>query len=131
MNDLIAALSRPTFDAGFTNWLATAEMEEIESAYAENYKDAHGIKARWVFGAGYSRVEFADMFVRLGHDIQQEEARRDEEDAAFMAKVASVGLADWAAENGIRCEMDLWEHNYRREYTPDPEPFPYEEMTRH
>lgn len=131
MTDLIASLSRPTFDEGFTLWLATAEMEEIEGAYAENYKEAHGIKARWVYGRGYSREQFADMFVSLGADIKAENERQDAADAAFMAMIASVGLTDWAAENNIRCEMDLWEHNYRREYTPDPEPFPYEDMARH
>ncbi len=113
--DLIAALARPTFSEGFVEWLATAPMEEVEGAYAENYKDAHGIKARWVYNAGISREEFADMFVHLGEDIKAEEDRQEAADKAFRERVASLGLADWAERNGIRNEYDLWEHNYREE----------------
>jgi hypothetical protein len=128
---LIASLARPQFSPEFVQWLATAPIEEIEGAYAENYKDAHGIKARWVYNSGRTREQWANDFVSLGEDIKEENEREAARDAAFMAMVASVGLADWAKANGIRCEMDLWEHNYRREYTPDPEPFPYEDMARH
>jgi hypothetical protein len=113
---LLAALARPTFDAGFVNWLATADMEEIEGAYAENYKDAHGIKARWVYGAGHTREEFADMFVHLGYDLKREEERQDAEDAAFVKRVADLGLTEWAARNGIKTELDLMEYNYRQEW---------------
>lgn len=113
--DLIAKLTRPTFSEGFVEWLATADMEEIEGAYAENYKDAHGIKARWVYNAGISREEFANMFVQLGYDIKAEEERQDAEDAAFLERVASLGLAEWAERNNIRSELDLWEHNYQVE----------------
>lgn len=114
-NELIAILSRPTFDAGFTEWLATASMEEIEGSYAECYKDAHGIKARWVYDAGITREAFADMFVTLGHDIKAENDRLEAEQAAFVERIASLGLTEWAERNGIRTEHDLWEHNYREE----------------
>lgn len=125
---LLAALARPTFSPEFVQWLATADMEEIEGAYAENYKDAHGIKARWVYNAGYSREEFANMFVSLGHDIDEMEGKVRAEEAAFLARVAAVGLADWAERNNVRCEMDLWDHNYNEHFTVDPEPLPYEDM---
>lgn len=113
--DLLAALARPTFSEGFVEWLATAPMEEIEDAYAENFKDAHGIKARWVYNAGITREEFADKFVQLGYDIKDEEDRQEAEDAAFRERVASLGLAEWAERNNIRSELDLWEHNYQVE----------------
>lgn len=113
---LLATLARPEFDAGFVNWLATADMEDIECAYAESYKDAHGIKARWIYGRGYSREEFADMFVNLGHDLKREQERQDAETAAFIQRVADLGLTDWAARNNIKTELDLWEYNYRQEY---------------
>jgi hypothetical protein len=132
-NDLLlAAIARPSFDEGFTNWLATADMEDILDSYVESYKDGHGIKARWMYGAPMpTRIEFANMFDHLRHDIEASIAADKARDAAFMAMVASVGLSDWAAENNITCEMDLWEHNYQRDWVADPEAFPYDEMTRH
>lgn len=112
---LIASLTRPEFSPEFVQWLATADMEEIEGAYAENFKDAHGIKARWVYNAGITREEFADKFVHLGYDIKAEEERMEAEDEAFRARVASLGLTDWAERNGIKNESDLYMYNYEQE----------------
>lgn len=122
------SLAREGFSPEFLAWLTTADMGEIEEAYADNFKCAHGIKARWVYGAGYSREEFANMFVSLGHDIAEEEKREAAAKANFMARIESMGLSDWARDNKIAAEIDLWEHNYAREYQPDPEALPYEEM---
>lgn len=113
--DLIATLTRTEFSPEFTEWLATAPMEDIEGAYAENYKDAHGIKARWVYNAGITRDEFANMFVILGHDIQAEEKRQNEADEAFRKRIADLGLTEWAQRNGIHNEYDLMDYNYRTE----------------
>lgn len=124
----VAAIARPEFSPEFANWFATASIGALEEAYAESYKEAHGIKARWVYGSGHTREELADMFVRLGHDIQAERERERQADAAFMARVESLGLTGWAEANGIKSELDLWEYNYAREYTPDPAPLPYEGM---
>ena len=122
------SISHATFSPEFSAWLETAEMEDIEGAYAENYKDAHGIKARWVYGAGHTREQFADMFVRLGNDIKEEENREAAANARFMALVESLGLTQWAADNGIKTAMDLCEYNYAREYIAEPEALPYEVM---
>lgn len=128
----INLLARPSFDASMVNWLATADMEDILDTYVECYKDGHGIKARWMYGQPMpSRAEFASMFDHLNHDIEASIAADKARDAAFMEMVASVGLSGWAAENNIKCEMDLWEHNYQRDWVPDPEAFPYDEMARH
>lgn len=128
----ISLLARPSFSAAMVNWLATADMDEILDTYVENYKDGHGIKARWMYGQPMpSRVEFASMFDHLARDIDESIAADKARDVAFMAMVDSVGLTAWAAENNIKCEMDLWEHNYQRDWVPDPDAFPYDDMTRH
>lgn len=106
-------LARPSFAPDFTNWLATAPMADIEEAYCESYKDAHGIKARWVYGKGYSREHFADSFEILGRDIKAACERQDAEDAAFRERVASLGLTEWCERNNIRTELDLMEYNYQ------------------
>jgi len=124
---LIAAVTRPSFDASFINWLATAPMEEIEGSYAECYKDAHGIKARWVWNAGISRVEFADMFVSLGNDLKEEE-ERDAEDARHFAEImAANGLTLWCEANGV---TDWYADAFQGYNYPvmNAEPYPYEGM---
>lgn len=127
-NDLLLTLARPTFSAEVVQWLATADIDEIMDTYVESFKDAHGIKARWLYGSTITREQFADMFVQLGHDIKAEEQRQRDADARFMAHVEGLGLAAWAAERGIRCELDLWEHDYNQLFRNDPEPYPYEHM---
>lgn len=114
--------------AAKNNWIATAPMHEIEDMYCELYKDAHGIKARWIYGMGFTREQFAGMFDTLEREIEDSIARDRADDAAFMAMVDSLGLSDWASRNGIKREMDVWEHNYRTGFTADPEPLPYERM---
>lgn len=124
---MTSSLARPTFDASFVSWLETAEMEEIEGAYAENYKDAHGIKARWVYNAGYSREEFANMFVSLGLDLKAENDREEAYHLSFREQAAQLGLGEWLAANGITTTYDLMDLESRLDWqTRDPEPFPYE-----
>lgn len=122
-------VTRPTFDEGFAQWFNTASLEEIADTYCECYKDAHGIKARWVRAEDCDREGWADRFVALGHAIAAEQRRRDEADAAFLARVAALGLREWAERNGIRSEYDLYDHNDRVRWAEsDPAPLPYEGM---
>lgn len=107
------AASFPKLSAAMCEWLATGNNDDFADAYCENYKDAHGIKARWVLGREYSREEWASMFNSLEHALDAEFAREEAENAAFAARLASVGLTEWAERNGIRTEYDLMEHNYR------------------
>ena len=106
-----------TLSANALNWINTGDLEEIRDQYVESYKDAHGIKARWLYGHPMpTREEFVGMFTRLDDDIEASIARDKAADAAFMARVDGLGLTAWAAENGIKSEYDLMEYNYRTEY---------------
>lgn len=125
----IAEVSRPTFSADFAEWLASADMAEIMDAYVESYKEAHGIKARWLYGATISRVEFADMFVSLGHEIVAEREREEAIHLSFRERASLLGLADWLAFNGITTTYDLMDLECRQAWqATDPEPLPYEHM---
>lgn len=104
-----------SFSPEFANWIATADMAELQDAYCDNYKDAHGIKARWVYGRDYTREEFATMFVQLGHEIEAECERDRQRHAEFTARIETLGLTSWAAENGIHTEYDLMDYNMRQE----------------
>lgn len=101
-----------SFSPEFANWLATAPLEDLADAYCENYKDAHGIKARWVRADSYDRAGWATAFAQLGADIEAEYQREQAENAALMARLASCGLTDWAERNGIKSQLDLDEYNY-------------------
>lgn len=122
------SLARATFDASFVTFLSEAPMEEIEDAYCESYKDAHGIKARWIYGCGYTREEFADMFVSLGEDIKAENAREDMYQESFREKASNLGLTEWLTANGITTTYDLMEQQDRQAWDSEsiPAPFPYE-----
>lgn len=115
-NDLLTAEQFPSLSSAMRNWLMTGSQEDIAEQYCESFKDAHGIKARWMLGAIHTPAEWAQMFVQLSHDIDESIAADKARDEAFLARVASLGLAQWAADNGIKSELDLMEYNHRREY---------------
>lgn len=99
------------------NWINTGDLEEIRDQYVESFKDAHGIKARWLYGRDMpTREEFVSMFTHLANDIDESIERDRLADVAFMARIDDLGLTAWAAENNIKSQMDLDEHNYQREY---------------
>lgn len=99
----------------FRNLIATGDEAELRDMYCDMYKDAHGIKARWVYGNSYSREEWLSMFNHLLYDIDASIEADKAADAAFMARITDLGLAKWAEENNIKSEMDLMEYNYRME----------------
>ena len=106
-----------TLNANMLNWINTGDLEDIRDQYVESFKDAHGIKARWLYGRDMpTREEFVRMFEVLTVDIEESIERDRLADVAFMERVASLGLTAWAAENGIKSEIDLMEYNYRKEY---------------
>jgi hypothetical protein len=115
MTDLLTAADYPSLSPAMLDWLMTGDSQEIAEQYCESFKDAHGIKARWMLGAVHTPAEWARMFVQLGHDIDESIEQDKARDAAFLARVESLGLAQWAKDNNIKSELDLWEHNYRKE----------------
>jgi hypothetical protein len=121
--------SLKSFSPEFAAYFAAAPMDELLDGYCESYKDAHGIKARWVYNSGMSRDELARAYDRLAGDIKAENERQEAADAAFRNRIAALGLSDWAERNGIRSEYDLWDHNDRVSWEAkrDPEPLPYED----
>lgn len=127
MNDFASLKS---FSPEFATYFATAPMDELLDGYCESYKDAHGIKARWIYGQNLSRWELAQAFDGLAADIKAAEEHEAARDAAFLARVEAMGLSDWAARNNIRSEWDCMEHNdnVSWEAKRDPEPLPYEEL---
>lgn len=111
----LLASDYPTLRPETVAWLSVAPNEDIADSYCEAYKGVHGIKARWVLNTVQTPAQWAADFVRLGHDYEEEEAREAAANAAFLDRVASLGLADWAASKGIRTEYDLMEYNYNNQ----------------
>ena len=106
----------PEVIASITNAVNTGDTAELYDSYCEHYKDAHGIKARWVYGNTYTAEQWVSMFSMLAYDVDASIAADEARDAAFRERVASLGLSEWAERNGIRNELDLMEYNYRQEY---------------
>lgn len=88
------------------------DTAELYDDYCDRHKDAHGIKARWVYSQVYTIDQWIMMFSQLAYDVDASIALDEANDRAFMERVASLGLTDWAARNNIRSEADLTEHNY-------------------
>lgn len=103
----------PDMTEAFRNSIATAPEADLQDSYCDMHKEAHGIKARWVYGRSYTREEWLSMFNGLLFDIDESIAADKAADEAFMKRVADLGLSDWAARNNIKSELDLMEYNYR------------------
>lgn len=101
--------------ANITTAVNSGDTADLYDSYCEHYKDAHGIKARWVYGNTYTAEQWVSMFSSLAYDVDASIAADEARDAAFRERIASIGLTEWAERNGIRNEYDLMEHNYRQE----------------
>ena len=106
----------PEVIASITNAVNTGDTAELYDSYCEHYKDAHGIKARWVYGNTYTAEQWVSMFSMLAYDVDASIAADEAHDAAFHERIASLGLSEWAERNGIRDHNDLMDYNYRHEY---------------
>lgn len=104
----------PEVIANITNAVNSGDTADLYDSYCEHYKDAHGIKARWVYGNTYTAQEWVSMFSSLAYDVDASIAADEARDAAFRERVASLGLSEWAERNGIRNEYDLMEYNDRQ-----------------
>ena len=101
--------------ASITKDVEAGNTAELYDNYCEYYKDAHGIKARWVYGNVYTAQEWVQMFSSLAYDVDAACEREEEAQKAFEERVASLGLTEWAKRNNIRTEYDLMEYNYSQE----------------
>lgn len=105
----------PEVIANITNAVNSGDTADLYDSYCDNYKDAHGIKARWVYGNIYTAQEWVSMFSSLAYDVDASIARDEAEAQAFRDRIASLGLTEWAERNNIRDEYDLMDYNYRQE----------------
>lgn len=100
--------------ANITNAVNSGDAADLFDSYCERFRDAHGIKARWVYGNTYTAEQWVSMFSSLAYDVDASIAADEARDAAFRERVASLGLSEWAERNGIRNEYDLMEYNDRQ-----------------
>lgn len=102
----------PAFIEAINMAVAQDDTADLYDDYCERYKDAHGIKARWVYSNSYTATQWVSMFSMLAYDVDASIQRDDDERRAFAERIASVGLTEWAIRNNIFSESDLYEHNY-------------------
>ena len=106
-----------TFDtiAFIAKAVESGDVADLYDSYCDNYKDAHGIKARWVYGNVYTADEWVTMFSQLAYDVDASIERDEAEAKALRERIASLGLTEWAERNNIRNQYDLMEYNYQQE----------------
>ena len=77
------------------------KLQELMDDYCDLHKSVHGVKARWIYGAGYSEAQMEFLLESLqkeGERVWAEEAKREAiADAEFLAaidKMVALGAGD-------------------------------------
>lgn len=73
-------MTHESFSPEFAQWLATAPMDDLYQEMSDFYKEAFGIRNRWM--SGCSREDVARTFVYVGQELkrQAQEPAEDFED---------------------------------------------------
>lgn len=77
------------------------KLQELMDDYCDLHKSVHGVKARWIYGAGYSEAQMEAMLAILQKDAEEvwklEAEREAVADAAFLKaidKMVELGAGD-------------------------------------
>lgn len=95
--------------------ILASDVEQLYSDYSDSYKDTHGIRPRWINPTGMTPMDFVELFSSLSYSDDYQAELDAEMQAAFVKKVADLGLTQWCADNNIKTETDLQEYNYQQE----------------
>lgn len=114
-----------------TSWDEMSKVEQLAATYYDLYKDAHGIRPRWIYGVHevtgevgcvYSEEEMGEMLDRLHVEAQEiwdqeasEEAERVANFEAKLVELQALGANDretailWFVQS---LDLDQWELQY-------------------
>lgn len=97
--------SLKSFSPEFTEFFLASTVEELAQEYSDNFKEAHGIRPRWMNLEAMTHWELAQEFERLAGELKA--AQEWERECAEAEAEAAAWHARWANLS---------------------EPFPYEEL---
>lgn len=85
----------------FKSWEEMTVLEQMACQYWDMYKDAHGVRPRGIDTSNWTEEDFLKEFEYLGKVIDQEEARRkqDEERAMHDFEMRVLNLQMSGAKN--------------------------------
>jgi len=70
----------------FKSWEEMSELEQAQCTYWDMYKDAYGVRPRWIDTTKWTVEDFEAEFVSLATAIEQAETQRKAEQAESIAK---------------------------------------------
>ena len=71
---------------GFKSWEEMSELEQAQCTYWDMYKDAYGVRPRFIDTTKWTLADFEAEFASLATAIQQEETQRKIAEAEAIVK---------------------------------------------
>jgi hypothetical protein len=113
----------------FKSWEEMTALEQARETYWDMYKDAYGVRPRFVDTTKWTLEDFEQEFASLGSVIQREEADRKTAEAQaivkFEERVASLMHTGADRERVIAWLMDAEHANGDFEYFAFTQGLPY------
>ena len=69
-----------------TSWEDLTPLEQARETYWDMYKDAYGVRPRWIDTSAWTLAQFETEFASLGEAIEQAEKERKEAEVRAIAK---------------------------------------------
>ena len=70
----------------FKSWEEMSELEQAQSTYWDMYKDAYGVRPRWIDTTKWTLEDFEAGFASLATAIEQAEIQRKADEAEAINK---------------------------------------------
>ena len=70
----------------FKSWEEMSELEQARETYWDMYKDAYGVRPRWIDTTKWTLEDFEAEFASLATAIEQAEAQRKADEAEAITK---------------------------------------------
>jgi len=111
------------------SWEDLTPLEQARETYWDMYKDAYGVRPRWIDTTKWTLEQFEAEFASLGDAIAQAEAQRQADEAQAVAKfedrVANLMHTSTNRERVIAWLMDAEGANGDSEYFCFTQGLPY------
>ena len=113
----------------FKSWEEMSELEQAQCTYWDMYKDAYGVRPRWIDTTKWTLEQFEAEFASLGEAIEQAEVQRKTAEAQAIAKfedtVTNLMHTGTNRERVIAWLMDAEGANGDHEYFAFTQGLPY------
>ena len=113
----------------FKSWEEMSELEQVQCTYWDMYKDAYGVRPRWIDTTKWSLADFEAEFASLATAIEQADVQRKTAEVQAIAKfedtVTNLMNTGNSRERVIAWLMDAESANGDFEYFSYTQGLPY------